>query len=108
MLGAARACSWGDDGRKGPAAIALLFLLAGAPGAALAEDWSGLGGNNNWTTAGNWVGGFAPPTGGGTTLTFGAAGATFTPAVDVPHSLNHLIVSGATPNQFTGSTLSFF
>jgi autotransporter-associated beta strand protein len=54
------------------------------------------------------VGGFAPPNGGGTTVTFDASGATFTPAVDVAYAVNQLIVSGGTPYQFTGSTLSFF
>jgi fibronectin-binding autotransporter adhesin len=51
-------------------AVLALVSLAASPAAAQ-YTWNGGGGDSNWTTGGNWVGGSAPSSGGGfNTLTF--------------------------------------
>ncbi|HEV8378054.1 MAG TPA: hypothetical protein VGP99_04335, partial [Tepidisphaeraceae bacterium] len=40
------------------ACAAVLGTAAGA--SAATQTWNGLGGDDNWTTAANWVGGVAP------------------------------------------------
>lgn len=46
---------------KGYRLAGVCFLVAiGSHGSLKAQTWSGLGANDNWNTAGNWVGGVAP------------------------------------------------
>jgi autotransporter-associated beta strand protein len=63
--------------------------------------WSGLGGNPNWNTGNNWVGGVAPVSGTGTALVF--AGTTNTGTAGTP--LNQNITTAGTPMLL--STITF-
>src|SRR5881397_1628003 len=44
----------------GMARFLCALILVGAMPAAFAQTWNGGGGNDNWTTGANWVGGVAP------------------------------------------------
>ncbi len=96
--------------RTGPlAARGLLpaaLMFATMPLAAAAVDWSGGGGDGNWSTAANWVGGVAPASANSTFVTFGAAGATFAPVVDAPWTINRVDLTGATPYALSGLALT--
>ncbi|MBL0141946.1 MAG: IPTL-CTERM sorting domain-containing protein [Betaproteobacteria bacterium] len=92
------------DGRGKTIAIGL--LLAAAPGLATAVDWSGLGGDFNWSTPGNWVGGVAPASANTTFITLGAAGVTNL-FVDAPWTINRLDFVGPPGYGLTGSPLTF-
>jgi autotransporter-associated beta strand protein len=70
-------------------------------------DWSGLGGNASWSTSGNWIGGFAPPSASTTPVSFGAAGTTFAPLVDAPWQVNRIDLAGATPYVLGGAAITF-
>ena len=77
--------------------ICCVLLALGVP--ALAETWNGGGGDDNWTTGGNWVGGVAPAS-SNTTDTILAGTTRLTPVVDtnnpwVLHSLTFNSGSGA-------------
>ncbi len=91
---------------KRAALAAFLFGAMHAP-LASATDWNGSGGDNNWSTAGNWVGGVAPASSTASVVTFGAAGTTFTPFADSPWQLNRLDVTGATAYALSGGQLTF-
>lgn len=57
-----------------------------------AQSWSGAGGDNNWSTASNWVGGVAPVSGGTTEVTFSNPSLRNSPFQNIadPFSLNRL------------------
>jgi hypothetical protein len=48
----------------------VIFLLLFWLGHSNAQTWSGAGGDNNWSTAGNWVGGVAPTSSATASITF--------------------------------------
>ena len=87
--------------------ICCVLLALGVP--ALAETWNGGGGDDNWTTGGNWVGGVAPAS-SNTTDTILAGTTRLTPVVDtnnpwVLHSLTFNSGSGAF--SLSGNPLDF-
>src|ERR1041384_1305361 len=85
--------------------VLALVLLVAAPGA-LAQTWNGLGANDNWQTAANWIGGVAPANNGTANISF--AGTTrLTPNVDVVYAINSLTFNN-TSGAFTigGSALA--
>lgn len=87
-------------------AIAFLATLGMLATGARATDWSGAGGNNDWSTPGNWSGGAVPDDSYSGIAIFGPAAATFTPFVDVPWHLNRFDATGGPFYNFTGNTIS--
>src|SRR5436190_6369042 len=69
--------------------LCLACLLSCLSPAAKAQSWTGAAGNN-WTTAGNWLGGAAPVSSITTAVTFGADAITFTPFADSVYTLNRI------------------
>ncbi len=86
-----------------PAACLLLALAS--PVAAV--DWTGAGGDANWSTGANWVGGVAPASANTTVVSFGAAGTMFPSFVDAPWTINRLDLLGPLPYALSGSTITF-
>ena len=63
-----------------------------------AFEWTGAGGNNNWSTSANWMGGTAPTGGGNETLIFPNGAARLTNVDDLPAGGNAfagILTSGA-------------
>jgi fibronectin-binding autotransporter adhesin len=81
-------------------------VLTAIPAAAT-FDWSGQGGDAAWSTPGNWVGGFAPPSASTTAVTFGAAGTTFAPSTDAPWIVNRIDIGGSAPYALGGAAIAF-
>jgi fibronectin-binding autotransporter adhesin len=75
--------------------VVIAGLIAGATASAEAQNWTGLGGNNLWSTAGNWS---SPPGATPATLTF--SGTTNTATV------NDGAVSSVGAIRFTNTTTS--
>src|SRR5512132_1536681 len=76
----------------GIASLLLLACLAARPAAA--QQWSGLGANDNWSTAANWVGGVAPASSPTTAVSFLAATPRIAPIVDTPWTINRIDIIG--------------
>jgi autotransporter-associated beta strand protein len=92
--------------RNKSAALAMA-LLAGLPALASAATftWDGGGGDNNWSTAANWVGDAAPPNDG--TADIVLAGSTrITPNVDAAWNIKSLTFNGSSAFTLSGSDLT--
>lgn len=74
-------------------ALSSLLLAAGAA-RATTYTWTGSGGDNNWTTPGDWQGNVAPPSDLlNTDLIFGNTGAVY-PSINTPYSIHSLTFTG--------------
>ena len=75
------------------ALLGVSLVLAALPAAA--QTWSGLGGDNNWSTGANWVGGVAPASGATTQLVFPGGTPRFSPVTDAPWTVNSMNIQVA-------------
>ncbi|MEO5694757.1 MAG: autotransporter-associated beta strand repeat-containing protein [Usitatibacter sp.] len=91
------------DRRSIGGALLSCLLLVALPSSA--QVWTGLAGDNLWSSGGNWSGGVAPTSANTTFLSFPASGATHAPNADAAWTLNHLDISGAPSYGLVGSTL---
>jgi fibronectin-binding autotransporter adhesin len=81
-----------------------LILLAPTDGEAVTVFWNGGGGDNNWTTILNWLGGSPPTSIESADFSQSAnTGGRFSPNLDVPATLVGMIIDSNTPYTFTGS-----
>jgi fibronectin-binding autotransporter adhesin len=89
-------------------ALALTALAAAlVPGFASAQTWNGAGGDSNWSTGANWVGGIAPASGAGTTVLFTAPGGAVPSVVDSAFTLNRLWFVPGAFYTLSGAAISF-
>ncbi|MDH5265833.1 MAG: autotransporter-associated beta strand repeat-containing protein, partial [Betaproteobacteria bacterium] len=86
---------------------ALVLLGFTVPGIASGQTWSGAGGDSNWSTPGNWVGGVAPASGNATIVNFVTAASGFVSTVDAPFTLNRLNLLGTAAYTLGGAAISF-
>jgi fibronectin-binding autotransporter adhesin len=96
---------------KSLARLVALSCLYSACGASLAQTvWQGGGGDSNWSTGANWVGGVAPASSATASILFGSSGGTNSlPVTDSAWTVNQLSL-GLTSSSFlyrlTGSTIT--
>ncbi len=82
-------------------AVVFLFALGLAVRAPATDFWTGAGGNDNWSTPGNWQDGTVPANPDSTTIYFTQADAGNTNVVDHDWNIRYLVYS----NQFSRHTL---
>ena len=70
---------------------------------AYAQVWNGGGGDSNWTTDANWVGGVAPVSSTTTQVLFNATSANFSPNVDANFILRGIFIFDANAYSLTGT-----
>ncbi len=98
-----------------PRSIARVILLGSLSiatafaGEASAQSWTGLGGDDNWSTGGNWSSGVAPASSATTFVTFPSVSSGVSPTnVDLPWTVNRIDVgAGAGFYLFTGEAITF-